>query len=201
MEQREKKYIAPEDYLEAEASAEVRSEYYHGETFVMTGSSFNHNLIAANVSSFLHMALRESGCFALSADMKVQVDAKKHYTYPDIAVICGEVEFAEGRNDVVKNPVVIVEILSESTKDYDRGTKFTAYREIESLEDYILIDQYDYRVEHFHKKESGQWVLDDHKRLEDSLAIRSVELELPLATIYDRLDLGLRRTALSKDVG
>ncbi len=194
MEKREKNRIQAKDYLETESAAEYKSEYYHGEAFAMTGASFNHNLIATNIASALHLALKESGCFVLSSDMKIQVDREKHYAYPDISVICGDVEFANGRDDAVANPIVIVEILSESTKDYDRGTKFAAYRGIKSLRDYIVVDQYEYRVEHYHKNDIGQWVLDDYKKLNEFFSIRSVKTELSLATIYYRVKTDGRRS-------
>ncbi len=185
----QKKQITPEEYFEMEASSEYKSEYFNGEIFAMTGASFNHNVIATNVLTEIHSALKDTDCFVLSGDMKIQADTDRHYVYPDISIVCGEIDFVDGRNDTVKNPVALIEILSESTRDYDRGSKFTSYRNIASLKDYILIDQYHYHVEYFYKNESGQWTLDELKSLPETFVIRSVGVNLTLEAIYHRVTL------------
>jgi Uma2 family endonuclease len=106
-----------------------------------------------------------------------------------MGVVCGEIEFVDNRNDVIVNPVVIIEVLSESTKDYDRGSKFKAYRNTDSLKDYIVIDQYSHNVEHFYKNEAGKWELDEFKSLDDTLKIRFLGVELSLNAIYSRVEL------------
>ncbi len=184
-----KKRITSEEYFTLEESAEYKSEYFHGETFAMTGASFNHNVIVMNVASRLHESFHDSNCFVLGGDMRIQADKAKHYTYPDLSVFCGNIEFVDDRDDTIANPVVIFEILSDSTKDYDRGSKFTAYRNIPSLKDYILIDQYACHVEYFFKNEAGSWSLDEFKSLDDTLKINSIDNELPLNTIYYRVKL------------
>jgi len=189
MSQPEKKFISHLDYLEMEKTAECKSEYYHGEIFAMTGASVHHNLITSNVITSLNIALRDSDCFVFPGDMKIQIDAAMHYAYPDVSVVCGQIEFAENRNDIVTNPVVIIEVLSESTKDYDRGSKFKAYRGIGSLRDYILTDQYAYYVEYFLKNKAGKWELNEFEKLSDVFTIGSLGAELSLETIYYRLNL------------
>ena len=141
--------ISPEEYFKTEQYAEYKSEYYHGEIFAMAGTSVNHNLIAMNVVTSLNNLLRDSDCFVFSSDIKIQIEESKHYAYPDVSVVCGSIEYGANRNDIIKNPVIIIEVLSESTKDYDRGLKFQAYRKIKTLSEYILIDQYSYHVEYF----------------------------------------------------
>ncbi len=185
--QPERKFISHNDYLETEEHAEYKSEYYHGEIFAMTGASHNHNLITGNVFASLHRALRESDCFVYTGDMKVQIDRARHYVYPDVSVVCGEIEFAENRNDTITNPAVIIEVLSESTKDYDRGSKFKAYRNIRTLADYILIDQYSYHIEHFLKNNAGKWELEDFRKASDVFALRSVDATLSLEDVYYRV--------------
>jgi len=187
MQQLAEKFISHQEYFDMEEAAEYKSEYYHGEIFAMSGASFNHNVIAMNVSGYLHNLFQNSACFVFNSDMKTEIDKERHYTYPDISIVCGDVEFAENRNDTVANPLVIVEILSDSTKDYDRGSKFTAYRNIKSLKDYILIDQYDYHVEYFHKNESGQWSLSEFKNVNDTFKISSIDVELSMKKIYNRV--------------
>ncbi len=189
MSQPEKKFISHLEYFEMEKTAEYKSEYYHGEIFAMAGASVHHNLIASNVITSLNTALRDSECFVFPGDMKVQIDAAMHYAYPDVSLVCGQIEFAENRNDIITNPLVIIEVLSDSTKDYDRGSKFKAYRGIASLRDYILIDQYVYSVEYFFRNKAGKWELNEFEKLSDALAIGSVGVELPLENIYYRVNL------------
>ena len=180
--------ISPEAYLEMEEQAETKSEYFHGEIFAMTGASVRHNLIASNLIADLNNKLREKDCYVFPGDIKLQVDSANHYTYPDVSVVCGDIEYAENREDVIANPMAIFEILSKSTSDYDLGSKFKAYRNIPSLRDYIVIDQYSVFATHFHKNEAGQWTLKDFESLEDALPIRSLGLEMALKEIYRRIE-------------
>ncbi len=123
----EKKYYTLEEYFELETKSDEKHEFYKGEIFAMSGGSFNHNLIASNILIALGKQLSSKPCFPLGSDLKVQVKENGLYTYPDVSVICDEPEFVEGRNDTVKNPLLIVEVLSESTADSDKGGKFTLF--------------------------------------------------------------------------
>jgi len=181
--------ISSDEYFEIEETAEYKSEYYHGEIFAMSGASVNHNLIAMNISAGLYDSLRNSDCFVFPGDIKVQVAESAHYVYPDVSVVCGEIEYGTNRDDIITNPVVIIEILSESTKDYDKGSKFQAYRKIRTLRDYILIDQYAYHVEYFSKNELGKWMLDEFENLNDLFTVKSINVDLPLNSIYFRVKL------------
>ena len=183
----EKQYLTSGEYFQIDEDSDGKYEYFHGEIFAMGGAAFTHNLIASNVFIATGNALKGRPCFILSSDMKIQTEEDLHYVYPDISVICGDIEFAKGREDIITNPVVIFEILSKSTKDYDMGTKFTGYRNLASFKDYILIDQYTCHVMHYHKNENKQWVLEEFKNLENSLRIRSIDIELELSVIYDRV--------------
>ncbi|QTA86233.1 Uma2 family endonuclease [Desulfonema magnum] len=188
MAQAEKKeLITPEEYFAMEEAVEHKSEYYHGEIFAMTGASHNHNIIAVNIMASLHGSLSHSDCMTYTGDMKVQVDEARHYVYPDVSVVCGNIEFVGDRDDIIANPVVIFEILSRSTQSYDRGDKFKAYRKIRSLRDYILVDQYACHVEYFFKNKAGRWELDEFETLEESFKIQSLDVDLSLATIYYRV--------------
>jgi Uma2 family endonuclease len=173
-----------EEYFAMEESAEYKSEYYHGEIFAMAGCSPNHNQITVN----LNTVFRNTQCRVFTSDMRVQIAKKKHYVYPDISVVCGEIEFAEDRTDMISNPLMIVEVLSESTKDYDRGSKFTAYRNIPKLQEYILIDQEEIHIEYFHKDEAGKWVLEEYKDIGDVLKIYALDFEISIQDIYDRVE-------------
>lgn len=180
--------ISPEAYFEMEEQAETKNEFFHGEIFAITGESHRHNVIAVNVTSWLHTSLRDRDCVVYGGDMKVEVAPGKCYAYPDASVVCGGVEFLDDKTDVFKNPLVIIEIQSESTNDHDLGTKFMAYRAIPSLRDYLVIDQYSAFVTHFHKNEEGQWTLRDHEGLEDAVPIRSLGLEMEMKEIYRRIE-------------
>jgi len=179
--------LSAQEYLETEEHAQYKSEYYHGELFARSGASFHHNLIVGNVFAALHHSLRNSGCFVFGSDLKIEVDKARHYTYPDLSIVCGEVKFAASRDDTVTNPVAIVEVLSESTRDYDRGSKFTAYRNISSLKDYLLIDQYSCHAEYFFKDEKGRWGLEEYRSEDDCFIIKSVNAEISLKQIYHRV--------------
>jgi len=183
----QKTFISAEEYFEIEEAAEYKSEYYHGEMFAMSGASFNHNVIFSNIFGNLYSALCNSDCMVFGSDMKIEMDRAKHYAYPDVSVVCGEIEFAHRRNDTIVNPVVIIEVLSESTQDYDKGLKFKAYQNIPSLKEYILIDQYSCSVEHFFKDESGKWNSEKLDNPVDTLKLRSVDAELSLKAIYYRV--------------
>lgn len=176
------------EYFRAEETAEIKHEFYHGELFAMTGASAAHNLIVSNLITRLNIALEGRDCFVFSGDMKVEVDPGKHYAYPDVSVVCGDVQFVPNRNDVIANPTAIFEVLSPSTSDYDRGGKFRAYRRIASLRDYLLVDQYTVSVEHFHRGTDGRWSLSDHEGEGSVLRIGSLGVELPLSRVYHRVD-------------
>lgn len=180
----QKAFVPPQEYLALEERAEYKSEYYHGEIFAMAGCTPKHNQITVNLIATLHTALQDTPCRVFTSDMRVQVEKRAHYVYPDLGVVCGELEFAEDRNDMIANPLVIVEVLSESIKDYDRGSKFTAYRKISTLRDYVLIDQNSVHVEYFHKHDTGQWMLEEFTNREEKFCIYSLHLEIALHAIY-----------------
>ncbi|MCP4662549.1 MAG: Uma2 family endonuclease [bacterium] len=129
-----------EQYLAFERESETKHEYYDGETFAMAGASPAHNLISWNIAMALGPQVRSRGCFGFPADMRLRIPATGLYTYPDVVVVCGEPEFDQQR-DTLLNPTLIIEILSPSTEDYDRGRKFAHYRSLESLAAYLVIAQ------------------------------------------------------------
>ena len=195
------KYNTIEEYFAREDTAELRSEYYCGDVFAMAGGTPNHNRITVNLASLLNSQFRSGPCEAFSSDLRVQVAKDFHYTYPDVVVVCGELILAESRSDTITNPVVIMEVLSESTKDYDRGTKFTAYRSIETLTDYILIDQDTVHIEYFSKERDGTWRLREFFSTEEVIEIKSIEAMLPAKEIYERVAFTPKSSAFSTHVG
>lgn len=188
MKPQEKHYYTPEEYLSMEENAEYRSEYYDGEIFAMAGASLNHNTIAGNIFSVLNTRFRKKPCRAFINDMRLLISSHELYTYPDIMVICGTMEFIEGRDDTVTNPQLIIEVLSESTKNYDRGEKFEFYRSLSSLKEYILIDQYKIHVEQFWKNEDGLWVLREYNERGETLNFTSVEIPIDVDIIYNKVE-------------
>lgn len=189
-------YISPEEYLAMEESAEYRSEYYHGEIFAMSGGTFHHNLAVSNIITALNNALHDRNCFVFPPDIKIAVDPDRHYAYPDVSVVCGDIRFFKDRTDIFSNPLVIFEVLSESTQDYDRGSKFKAYRKLASLREYILVDQYSYAVEDFYKTDTGIWNFREFNNVEDTVSIESLNVELPLKTIYHRIQIAQEESPL-----
>ena len=185
---KQEKYISASEYFEIEAAAEYKSEYYNGEMFAMAGASINHNLIVSNIIIAMGNALQDSPCSVFPSDVKVQIEKAYHYVYPDVSIVCGDIEYAENRNDTITNPLVVFEVLSESSKDYDRGFKFSAYKNIASLKDYIIVEQNACHIQHFYK-ENNKWILKEFKKLSDSFEIKSVKAELFLKMIYRRVKL------------
>lgn len=139
--------LTPAEYLALERQAEVRSEYFQGEAFAMAGGSQRHNLIVANLLRLLGNQLVSRDCNVYPSDMRVKIEALGKYTYPDVAVACGENRFEDEHRDVLLNPVVLFEVLSQSTEAYDRGKKFEHDQALDSLREYLLVSQDACRVE------------------------------------------------------
>lgn len=176
--------LTPEAYLALERGAEHKSEYMDGEAVAMAGASFAHNLIVANVVGALWGRLRGTPCAVVPSDLKVKATSRLYY--PDVTVVCGEPRFLDEAQDVLLNPTLIVEVLSESTKNFDRGEKFMRYRTVDSLNDYVLIAQDGTHVEHF-RRQGGHWVLAETRDPQGLLKIDSIGCELSLVDVYDRV--------------
>lgn len=188
---RQHDYYTPEEYLALEEGADYRSEYFGGEIFAMSGGSANHNRIARNLIVGLDAAFADQPCEAFINDMRLLVKANGLYTYPDVMAVCGQLDFAPGRTDTLTNPALIIEVLSKSTAGYDRGAKFELYRALDSLQDYVLVDQAKIHVEHFHRLDDGRWLLQEFNHLEDVLKIETIGFELSLVQIYQKVDWSL----------
>lgn len=178
--------LTPAEYLAFERESEVRHEYIDGEIYAMAGGSFEHSLIIGNLIRELGTALKGRHCFVCPTDMRIRIAASTRYTYPDVAVVCGEPRFEGDRRDILLNPLVIVEVLSESTERYDRGAKFAHYRTLPSLADYVLVSQTEPLVEHFHHTADGGWVLHVFAG-GDALTLASLDCSIPIAEIYDKV--------------
>lgn len=183
----QKRYYTPEEYLALEESAIDKSEYHDGEIIPMTGGTTNHNSIIINSIANLKFGLRGKDYRLFTSDVRLWIPLTRRYVYPDIMVIQGEPVFHENNQTIVTNPLIIVEVLSNSTKDYDRGGKFLAYRSIPEFREYILIDQYSYHIEQFAKNSNSKWVLTEYDSEESVLTLESVEFQIPLREIYERI--------------
>ncbi|HVF27604.1 MAG TPA: Uma2 family endonuclease [Pyrinomonadaceae bacterium] len=181
--------LTPEEYLAVERKAETKSEYFDGVMFAMVGASREHNLISTNIAGELRQQLKARPCETYVNDMRVRIPATGLYTYPDVVVVCGEPVFEDEYVDTLLNPTLIVEVLSESTESYDRGKKFAHYRSVESIVEYLLVAQDEYRVEQFVRQTDGRWMLSDVRALEASVELTSLQCALKLREIYDRISL------------
>ena len=176
-------YLTPEEYIVAERKATLKSEYLSGEIVAMSGASNAHNLITVNTATHLYNQLVEGNCRVLMSNMRVGIGAGVSYFYPDVTVVRDEPRFEDDAFDTLINPQVIIEVLSDSTAGYDRGEKFIRYRQLESLQEYILISQDQVQVDHYLRQDK-QWVLSKFSTLEDMLRLLSIGAELPLHQVY-----------------
>jgi Uma2 family endonuclease len=179
--------VTAEEYLALDRAAEFRSEFIDGEIIAMSGGSMRHSGVKINLAGEFRDALRGTPCRAFDSDFRVRVSPRM-YTYPDLTVVCGKPMLADDRQDILLNPKVIFEVLSPSTEYYDRGVKFRRYREIESLTDYILVDQDQARIEQFTRGDSHTWTLRDYQSASETLLIESIGISVPIARIYERIE-------------
>ncbi|KAA3602858.1 MAG: Uma2 family endonuclease [Calditrichaeota bacterium] len=154
----------------------------------MSGATLNHNIISFNFGSELRSKLKENPCIVIGADLKIQIEKNGLFAYPNVSVFCGKPEFFEDRNDTITNPILIVEVLSDSTEGYDRGKKIELYRELETLQHYFLVSQKKTHVEHFYKNEKRNWELVESKDLQGILEIQDLEIEISLSEIYSKVE-------------
>lgn len=178
--------MTAEEYLERERAAETKSEFYDGEVFAMAGASRWHSMIVANLVATLHAKLRNGPCRVFSNDLRLQVEETGLFAYPDVMVACGEPRFLDEGQDTLLDPVLIIEVLSPSTADYDRGGKCAHYRSIPSLIDYLIVAQDRAHVERWTRVRDteGRWIFDEIHGLDGSVRLDSVDSSLDLAEIY-----------------
>lgn len=183
----QQRYYTPEEYLELEETAENKSEYIDGEIIPMAGASTNHNRIAGNLYSAANFAFRKENYEAFISDVRLWIPKRRIYFYPDIMIVADEAEYYDNRTDTILNPQVIIEVLSKSTKGYDKEGKFEIYRTIESFQEYLLIDQTRIRVEQYFKTGKKQWVLREYDREDKNIVFNSVTFEISLQDLYRKV--------------
>jgi Uma2 family endonuclease len=187
MSQQIQPYITPQEYLRLERQSEYKSEYVNGQIFAMTGASRKLNLITTNISRELSLQLKGRPCEVYAVDMRVKVRATGLYTYPDVAVVCGEPEFEDDFVDTLLNPTLLVEVLSQSTERYDRIAKSSYYRTIESLAEHLLVSQDELRVEQYVKQPNGEWLPFEYLTPDSAAQLPSIDCSLLLSEVYDRI--------------
>lgn len=186
---KDKTKYTPQEYLAREEKAEYKSEYYDGEIRMMSGGTPEHSSIAVNVVATLRSAVGKKPCRVFNSDMRLLVTPRGAYVYPDAMVICGKLELQPGRRDVVTNPIVIVELLSASTREHDRIDKFRLYKEIESQREYVLVDSERIVVSLLRREpDSGKWTIEIFNDVSDVLLLESIQAEIPLAEMYAKID-------------
>ncbi len=184
-----KPFLSFENWLEDERAAlEGRSEYLDGEVFAMAGASLKHNTIVSNLNRELSIQFKGRPCQVYTNDLKVLIRSANAGKYPDVVAHCGEPELLDDHRDVLLNPSLIVEVLSDSTAAYDRGGKFALYRQIPSLREYLLVSQDRVRVECYRRDADGRWTLTDYTGLDDQVPLESLDCTLALAEIYDKVE-------------
>lgn len=182
--------ITADDYLAQEILAETRNEYRNGVVVPMTGGTPEHNEIASVLNALLRTALKGKGYSIFVADQRLWIPEPNLYTYPDVMVARRPIERKPDRTDTVMNPILIAEVLSKSTAAYDRTEKFAAYRTIASLQNYLLIDQYQPHVELYARTGDQQWLFSEYGQLSDRVLLDAVSVELSLADLYEAIEFG-----------
>jgi len=181
-------YISPEEYLARERVSPTKNEYFDGEIFAMSGASIKHNIIFSNLFGILAISLKGKSCFPFGSDFRVHVKDNGLYTYPDISIVCQDPEIIDDEyKDNLLNPSVLIEILSKSTRDYDKGRKFFLYKSIPTLQEYILIDSLNILVKIFRRNDDNSWTLTEYTKDSDSFNILTIDLTVRMNDVYEKL--------------
>ncbi len=179
--------MSPEDYLKFERASDIKHEYLNGVIVAMSGAKRNHNKIAANLGGLLWQALKDRECEFYPSEMRVFIPDTGLYTYPDLVVVCDEPKFQDDVHDTLLNPLILIEILSDSTESYDRGKKFQFYRSIQSLREYVLVSQDQSHVEKYVKHGDGFWLLSEASGMDGAITLDSIECDIALVDVYDKV--------------
>lgn len=183
-----KKTLTPEKYLEIERAAEFKSEFHDGEMFAMAGTNRRHSFIVGDFGGALRTRFKGGACEVHTTEIRVRVKEDGLYTYPDVVAVCGRPEFLDETEDTLLNPQLIIEVLSKSTEDYDRGKKFLLYRGLESLREYVLVRPDAPHIEQYQKEDSFRWTMVETIGLDRTIHLTSVGCDIPLTEIYERVE-------------
>lgn len=175
------------EYLEYDLHSEFKSEFFNGQIYAMAGACEKHNTISINIASELRTQLKNKPCKVYAGDMRIKVKSSGLFAYPDLLVVCPEQEFSGDKPDTLLNPVVIIEILSDSTESTDRGAKFSHYRQIPSLREYVLVGQNSQKIEKYHLNASSKWELEETTEENPQIELHSISCVLSLEEVYDKI--------------
>lgn len=182
-----KSTISESEYLKLERKAFEKSEYYRGEVFAMAGATKEHNKIVTSIIGTIYQHLKERGCSLFPSDLRVHNPQNTLYTYPDAIVVCGKEEYLDDKFDTLLNPTILFEVLSTSTEDYDRGTKFKLYRSIPSLQNYVLVSSTEYLAEVYTRSDDA-WILTTAKDKNGHIHLTAIDYDLKLEDVYGQID-------------
>jgi Uma2 family endonuclease len=185
---KEKLNYSKEEYLMMEEEAEYKSEFYNGEIFAMAGGSLNHSIICFNLYHQIAQAITDKDCIGFDSNMKLEISEANAYLYPDVTVVCGDVELSDGRTDIIRNPVLVVEVLSPGTQSYDRGKKFEYYRMVGSIQEYVLVSQEQAMIEIFYRQDEKTWLYSVVKGLDETVFLRTIDYRIPLKDVYRKAE-------------
>jgi len=175
------------EYRRLERQAETKSEYFEGEMFAMAGGTRPHSLVATNLLRELSARLKDTDCVVYNSDLRVKVEPTGLFTYPDVSVACGRQRFLDAEEDTLLDPIVFIEVLSDSTEAYDRGKKFEHYRQIPTCREFLLVSQKEPRIEQFIRQANGEWTLREAAGLEAEIRLPSLGIVLPLAEVFAKV--------------
>jgi Uma2 family endonuclease len=181
-------YVSPEEYLEFERLAETKHEYLHGEIIAVAGGSPGHGLIGGNVFRALGNRLDGTKCIPFNSDVRVCVRWGSLIAYPDVSIVCGAIEYVDDKRDTIANPRIVVEVLSPSTRNYDRGEKSRLYRLMPSLTEYLLIEQTPVEIEHYRRLPNDHWDIETIRDANAIVRLESIGCAIPISEIYRDLD-------------
>ncbi|MDY7016480.1 MAG: Uma2 family endonuclease [Cyanobacteriota bacterium] len=188
LEKTQQRHYTPEEYLALEEVAETKSEYRNGKIIPMTGGTTDHNQISGNLYLGLRIGLKGKEYEVFFADVRLWIPEAQLYTYPDVMVISGKPQYHDNRKDTITNPQVIVEVLSKSTRNYDRGDKFDYYKTIPPFQEYILIDQSQIKITQYFKTEAKRWTYREYDEEDTALSFNVFEVEVALTDIYEKVN-------------
>jgi Uma2 family endonuclease len=174
-------------YLALERASDQKHEYYEGHIVALAGGSAAHNRITINTIASLYAQLRDRACTVYSSDLRVKIPHASSYVYPDISIVCGQERFADDDEDMLVNPIIIIEVLSPSTERHDRGKKFEYYRTIESLHEYLLVAQDAQRIDHFVRQSDTLWTFTSIGPEVEKIHISSIDCTLTINDIYQKV--------------
>ena len=188
--QQTERYYTFEEYLALEEVAEVKHEYHSGKVIAMAGGTGNHSILCNSIGTEIDFALKKSkkNCTTFNSDMKVRINKFNKSVYPDAAIVCGKPTYSNSKKTVLENPMLIIEVLSESTKSYDKADKFSFYRSIPSFREYMIIYQSIPKIETWYKEEENLWRIGSAVGLDKSIYLHSIDATLELADIYAKAE-------------